>query len=76
LLSDEAQSAPKFLTFGAGPRFCPGRNLAFLEAKTALAMIARSFRLELDSAAKPVKEHYNFAVIPDGLHIRLARRSH
>ena len=41
-----------FLTFGAGPRFCPGRNLAFLEAKTALGMIARNFEIELDPAAR------------------------
>ena len=36
----------------AGPRFCPGRNLAFLEAKTALAMIARNFELRLDESAR------------------------
>ena len=29
-----------FLAFGAGPRFCPGRNLAFLEAKAALGSLA------------------------------------
>jgi cytochrome P450 len=71
LLQGDESSAPKLLTFGAGPRFCPGRNLAFLEAKTALAMIARNFQIELDSTAGPVKEHYNFAVIPDGLRVRL-----
>ena len=40
-LDDEQRKAPdqkSFLAFGAGPRFCPGRNLAFLEAKTALSM--------------------------------------
>ena len=38
-LPDEQRKPPdqkSFLAFGAGPRFCPGRNLAFLEAKTAL----------------------------------------
>ena len=56
-LDDEQRKAPdqkSFLAFGAGPRFCPGRNLAFLEAKTALAMIARNFELELDESARPV----------------------
>jgi cytochrome P450 len=71
LLQGEESSAPKLLTFGAGPRFCPGRNLAFLEAKTALAMIARNFRIELDSSAGPVTEYYNFAMIPEGLRVRL-----
>ena len=47
----EAPDQKSFLAFGAGPRFCPGRNLAFLEAKTALAMIARNFELELDPTA-------------------------
>ena len=66
---------PKLLSFGAGPRFCPGRNLAFLEAKTALAMIARNFHLELDDTAGPVRERYNFAMIPDGLRVRLRERT-
>ncbi len=54
-LEDE-NGDPKSLTFGAGPRFCPGRNLAFLEAKSALAMIARNFEIELDSSRGPVTE--------------------
>lgn len=76
LLQEEAESAPKVLTFGAGPRFCPGRNLAFLEAKTALATIARNFHIELDSTAGPVNEYYNFVTIPKGLRVRLTQRSH
>ena len=39
----DAADAKTFLSFGAGPRFCPGRNLAFLEGKTALTMLARNF---------------------------------
>ena len=74
LHSDE-ESAPKFLTFGAGPRFCPGRNLAFLEAKTALAMIARNFQIELDSSAGEVSEYYNFVTIPKGLRVRVPERT-
>ncbi len=42
----ERERDPKrFLTFGAGARFCPGRNLALLEARTALAMLTRNFRV-------------------------------
>ena len=29
--------------FGAGPRFCPGRSLALLEIKMAMAMVFRNF---------------------------------
>ena len=46
-----AHDPKTFLPFGAGPRFCPGRNLAFLEGKTALAMLARNFEIELAGAA-------------------------
>lgn len=60
-LGDDEQPAPdqkSFLTFGAGPRFCPGRNLAFLESKTAMAMIARNFEIELDESHRPVTERF------------------
>lgn len=64
-----------FLTFGAGPRFCPGRNLAFLEAKTALGMIARNFEIELDPTAAPVTELLGFTMSPKGLRVRLRERT-
>jgi cytochrome P450 len=75
---DEALEVPSqksFLNFGAGPRFCPGRNLAFLEAKTALGMIARNFEIELDPAAEPVTELLGFTMSPRGLRVRLRERS-
>jgi cytochrome P450 len=77
-LEDEEVEAPEqkaFLTFGAGPRFCPGRNLAFLEAKTALAMIARNFEISLDPTAAPVTELLGFTMSPKGLRVRLRERS-
>jgi cytochrome P450 len=64
-----------FLAFGAGPRFCPGRNLAFLESKTAMAMIARNFEVELDDSRGPVKEQLSFTMVPNGLHLRLRERT-
>lgn len=73
-LREEETTASKSLVFGAGPRFCPGRNLAFLEAKSALAMIARNFHVELDGSTGPVRERFNFAMIPDRLRVRLHER--
>lgn len=70
----EAPSQKSFLNFGAGPRFCPGRNLAFLEAKTALGMIARNFEVELDPTAEPVTELLGFTMSPQGLRVRLRER--
>jgi cytochrome P450 len=71
----EAPDQKAFLAFGAGPRFCPGRNLAFLEAKTALAMIARNFEVSLDPTAKPVTELLGFTMSPKGLRVRLRERA-
>jgi cytochrome P450 len=74
----EENAAPdqkSFLGFGAGPRFCPGRNLAFLESKTALAMIARNFELELDHSHGPVTEVFSFTMVPQGLRVRLRQRT-
>ncbi len=70
----ETPSQKSFLAFGAGPRFCPGRNLAFLEAKTALGMIARNFEIELDPSADPVTELLGFTMSPRGLRVRLRER--
>jgi cytochrome P450 len=71
---NDAHDTKSFLAFGAGPRFCPGRNLAFLEAKTALAMLARNFEITLDRAVAPVKERFAFTMAPSGLRVRLERR--
>lgn len=78
LEEDDELPAPdqkSFLTFGAGPRFCPGRNLAFLEAKTALGMIARNFEIDLDHSAPPVTELLGFTMSPSGLRVRLRERT-
>jgi cytochrome P450 len=71
----QAPDQKTFLPFGAGPRFCPGRNLAFLEAKTAMAMIARNFELEPDDTRGPVQERFTFTMIPEGLRVRLRERA-
>lgn len=71
----QAPDTKSFLGFGAGPRFCPGRNLAFLEAKTALAMIAADFEIELDDTSGPVSEDVSFTMIPKGLRVRLTSRA-
>lgn len=78
LNDDPAGAAPdqkSFLAFGAGPRFCPGRNLAFLQAKAAMAMLARNFELELDQSNGPVTELLSFTMIPKGLRVRLRDRT-
>ena len=75
-LEDNEQTKPaKTLAFGAGPRFCPGRNLALLESKAALSMIARNFAIELDESAGPVREAFEFAIVPRGLRVLVRERA-
>ncbi|HXW58253.1 MAG TPA: cytochrome P450 [Solirubrobacteraceae bacterium] len=77
LEDDEGEGTrdPKnFLAFGGGPRFCPGRNLAFLESKCAMSMIARNFEIEPDERHAP-DERFAFTMIPYGLRVRLRERA-
>jgi cytochrome P450 len=46
-----AAAAAAQLPFGAGPRACLGANLAWMEAKTILAVIARRLDFRVDAAA-------------------------
>jgi cytochrome P450 len=59
--------------FGSGPRTCPGRYLALLEIKIAVAMLVGHF--ELDSVdtldGKEAQELMGFVMSPVGLRMRL-----
>jgi cytochrome P450 len=61
------------MPFGAGPRLCPGRYLALLEMKMAMAMLLGSFSLERVGThdGKPAREMFAFAMGPVGLRMRL-----
>ena len=79
LASDAERGCPHdtsaFLPFGAGPRFCPGRNLALLQIRTVLAMLCRNFDLALDRPERPVEEKLAFTMMPANLVIRMKRRN-
>ncbi len=64
------------MPFGSGPRICPGRFLALLEIKLAMAMLLGGF--EIDSVDTPdggdAREVMHFTMTPVGLRMRLHER--
>jgi cytochrome P450 len=65
------------MPFGAGPRICPGRNLALLEINMVTSMLFRNFvikALHTEDGA-PVREWLSFTMAPSRLLITLAPRS-
>jgi cytochrome P450 len=65
------------MPFGAGPRLCPGRYLAMLEMKMAIAMLLAGF--EIDSVGTPgggePREQLAFTMAPVGLRMTLDLRA-
>ena len=74
-LSSEAKRAA--MPFGSGPRMCPGRYLALLEMKMAMAMLLASFEIEAVNTPDggPAQELMAFTMNPVGLTMRLRERS-
>lgn len=74
---DGVVAADKKVTmpFGSGPRTCPGRYLALLEIKIAMAMLLGHFHI--DKVDTPdggeVRELMGFVMSPEGLRLRLSR---
>ncbi len=74
-----AASAAKRISmpFGAGPRICPGRYLALLEMKMAIAVLLGNFDIEdvTTPDGREAKEHLAFTMQPVGLRMRLRERA-
>lgn len=60
--------------FGSGPRICPGRTLALLEMRLALATMFQNFDIERVGSAQDVKEVFSFTMTPEALRVRVAPR--
>jgi cytochrome P450 len=65
------------MPFGAGPRICPGRYLALLEMKMAMAVLLNHFDLQHVGTADghPPRERLQLAMAPVGLRMRLSPRA-
>ncbi|WP_459903707.1 cytochrome P450 [Catenuloplanes indicus] len=68
-----AEALP-FAPFGSGPRFCPGRNLALIEAAMVTSVLGRRFDLAGDRTAGMVHERMSFAAYPVNLHLHVTAR--
>ena len=66
------------MPFGSGPRMCPGRYLALLEMKMAMAMLLSSFDIEAVDTPDggPAQERMAFTMNPVGLRMRLREAAH
>jgi len=64
------------MPFGAGPRVCPGRYLALLEIKMAMATLLAHFDIADVSApgGSEAEEQMAFTMMPVGLRMRLRER--
>jgi cytochrome P450 len=63
-----------FMPFGAGPRFCPGRQLAMLQIKMVIAMLCRDFDIKRPKDAPAMEEIYNFTVGPTHVYASMSPR--
>ncbi len=64
------------MPFGAGPRICPGRYLALLEMKMAMAQLLSRFDIQAVASVDGgrAREHLSFTMAPVGLRMRLRER--
>jgi cytochrome P450 len=72
--SQNGHHTKAFVPFGAGPRFCPGRNLALLEIKAVMAMLCRNFAIVKPAQVKQVEEQFGFLMAPKNLTVEMHRR--
>lgn len=75
--AQQASAAKRIsMPFGAGPRICPGRYLALLEMKVAMATLLGGFKIcavDTPDGREP-RELLQLAMAPVGLSMRLAPR--
>lgn len=74
-MTPKQPSTYQFISFNAGPRLCLGKNMAYLEAQTALALVYKYFDLNV---VNPESIHYGNALtlpMKNGLLVSVKRRS-
>ena len=75
-LNEETKPKQDWMSFGFGPRYCLGANLAMAEMKTFLALLARKVDYHLVNDANDMKWQ-RFSIIPkplDGTLVKIEER--
>lgn len=71
-----ANHAPEVVkTFGAGARFCPGKNLAMHEMLTAISSLCKEFDFSLAVDKDQVSEKFSFTMYPENLFLKFSSAS-
>lgn len=70
----QAHNQKAFIPFGAGPRFCPGYQLAMLEIKTLLSMVCKNFSVTMETPPAAIDEVLTFTMKPSDFFVRLVKR--
>lgn len=63
-----------YTPFGAGPRFCPGRNLALLEIKAITSMLFKNFEIEMITPHDKIEEIMAFTMMSGEYLVKLKFR--
>ena len=71
----KAHDDKALVPFGAGPRFCPGYNLALLEIKAVLSMLCKNFLITMETNPESVNEKLAFTMMPSDFFVRLVKRN-
>jgi cytochrome P450 len=73
--SEGVHEQKAYLTFGAGPRVCPGRYLAAVEMRLVISMLMRNFTIDLAVDPAEIKEVSAFTMVPNKMPVRLKPRA-
>ncbi|NME72291.1 cytochrome P450 [Flammeovirga aprica] len=59
------------LTFGAGPRYCPGKYLAEIEMIVFIIKLIKNYEIELSVPEFEISEKFDFTMTPENLKVKL-----
>ncbi|XP_050204661.1 alkane hydroxylase MAH1-like [Mercurialis annua] len=69
------EAAHKFPAFGAGPRICTGKEIAFTQMKTVAAFILHNYNIELqETKTLPIASNSILLHMKNGLKVKVSRR--